>query len=156
MTTQRNPFDITSPCDADWESMTPAGEGTRRCAGCDELVYDVASLDPTAAAAAAADPATCLRVTRTTDGRIVTRGRLAVLAASLVLMPAAASAGPRDPLVNHQPTEADLERGRAQAAKNRLVLNGTLHARPQPDPRLDAQGMPKELQRPKVFLGRRS
>jgi hypothetical protein len=117
-----DPFEILKPCDVAWDEMEEMGGDFRHCTRCDERVYDIASMSPTEAARVAADRSNCLRVTRTENNRVLTAGRVAVLAASLVLTPSLATAAPRSPLVNPQPTERQLDRARAQAAKNIVVL----------------------------------
>jgi len=120
-------FTIEGPCDADWDAMTPTGPATRHCARCAEDVVDVASLTPEDAAAVGRDRSRCLRVSRMADGRIVTLGG-ALLAATLMLAPAPAEAGP-SPLLNPSPTPAQLERGRAQARRNVVQIRGTIEKR---------------------------
>ncbi|MCO4772850.1 MAG: hypothetical protein KDA24_22650 [Deltaproteobacteria bacterium] len=154
----RDLFDITEPCGASWEAMTDCGDGSRHCAGCDEPVYDIASLAPREAARVASDQSNCLRVTRTADDRVLTKGRLAILAASLVLSPAVAAAGPRAPLENHRPTEKQLERGRADAAKNVVVIEGELVLNPHAKTGVispDGVRVSLGLRRGNVTLGRR-
>ena len=65
---------IARPCPADWNSMTGDAQ-TRFCASCKKAVHDLSQM--TAAQAQElldrTDGSVCVRITRTGDGRIVTR-----------------------------------------------------------------------------------
>ena len=95
---------IATPCQREWEGMT-GDERVRHCTSCDRKVYDVAAMtrDEIAQALGESEGRLCARLTRRSDGTLVTRdaapprpmprSRAATAAGAMLLSSVALAAG---------------------------------------------------------------
>jgi hypothetical protein len=65
---------ITTPCDADWSTMSPTETRARLCAACDKVVHDLSAMDEREVRAVLRDGPACVRYVYDLHGRIVLGG----------------------------------------------------------------------------------
>lgn len=95
---------IPKPCPASWDDMT-GDEQTRHCEHCDKNVHNLSAMSAEEAEKVLQGGKACVRFSRDSKGRIITRTRLIAQAAAVTAISMSGCAAPqREVLVGRQMT----------------------------------------------------